>query len=71
MKSLGSPRPRAPRHPTEAPEAVAQRADRLIDQEQLPVIIIDEAEESVSLAILQFPLWLAFAPDPKEPPMLY
>ncbi|MEM7771519.1 MAG: DUF3086 domain-containing protein [Cyanobacteria bacterium P01_A01_bin.37] len=55
----------------EAPEAVAQRADRLIDQEQLPVIIIDEAEEAVSLAILQFPLWLAFAPDPKEPPAFY
>jgi hypothetical protein len=55
----------------EAPEAVAQRADRLIDQEQLPIIIIDEAEEAVSLSILQFPLWLAFAPDPKEPPMLY
>lgn len=55
----------------EAPEAVSQRADRLIDQDLLPVIIIDEAEESISLAILQFPLWLAFAPDPKEPPMLY
>ncbi|MGB3494179.1 MAG: DUF3086 domain-containing protein [Elainellaceae cyanobacterium] len=55
----------------EAPEAVAQRADRLIDQEQLPVIIVDEAEEAVSLAILQFPLWLAFAPDPKDPIITY
>lgn len=55
----------------EAAEAVAQRADRLIDQEQLPVIIIDEAEEAVSLSILQFPLWLAFAPDPKDPGVLY
>ncbi|MEO1521721.1 MAG: DUF3086 domain-containing protein [Cyanobacteria bacterium J06633_2] len=55
----------------EAPEAVAQRADRLIDQDQLPVIIVDEAEEAVSLSILQFPLWLAFAPDPKEPQSFY
>ncbi|MEB3210359.1 MAG: DUF3086 domain-containing protein [Leptolyngbyaceae bacterium] len=55
----------------EAPEAVAQRADRLIDQEQLPIIIVDEAEEAISLSILQFPLWLAFAPDPKEPPPFY
>lgn len=55
----------------EAPEAVAQRADRLIDQGHLPIIIVDEAEDSVSLSILQFPLWLVFAPDPKEPPILY
>ncbi len=55
----------------EAPEAIAQRADRLIDQELLPIIIVDEAEEAVSLSILQFPLWLAFAPDPKDPMGMY
>jgi hypothetical protein len=27
--------------------------------------VIDDSEEQISLALLQFPLWLAFAPDPK------
>ena len=49
----------------EAPEALAQKADRLMKANQLPLIIIDDSEEQISLAMLQFPLWLAFAPDPK------
>ncbi|BCL36136.1 DUF3086 domain-containing protein [Nostoc sp. MS1] len=49
----------------EAPEALAQKADRLVKANQLPVILIDDSEEQISLALLQFPLWLAFAPDPK------
>ncbi|MFM7424123.1 MAG: DUF3086 domain-containing protein [Elainella sp.] len=52
----------------EAPEPLAQRAERLVKQKQLPLIIIDETEEYVSVALLQFPLWLAFAPDPTAPP---
>jgi chaperonin cofactor prefoldin len=55
----------------EAPEALAQRADRLVSQGQLPLILIDEAEEQVSLSLLQFPLWLAFAPDPAEPSIVF
>lgn len=55
----------------EATEPLAQRADRLVKQKQLPLIIIDEAEERVSLSILQFPMWLAFAPDPNRPAPLY
>lgn len=56
----------------EAPEPLAQRADRLVKQKQLPLIIIDETEEFVSVSLLQFPLWLAFAPDPTAPnPMMY
>ncbi|MGJ3247229.1 MAG: DUF3086 domain-containing protein [Elainellaceae cyanobacterium] len=55
----------------EAPEALSQRADRLIGQGQLPFIVIDEAEDQVSLSLLQFPLWLAFASDPMEPPMMF
>ncbi|MEB3355235.1 MAG: DUF3086 domain-containing protein [Synechococcales bacterium] len=55
----------------EAPEAVAQRADRLVAQNQLPFIVIDEAEEKINLSLLQFPLWLAFAPDPSEPPPVF
>ncbi|MBD2346101.1 DUF3086 domain-containing protein [Anabaena subtropica] len=49
----------------EAPEALAQKADRLVKANQLPLILIDDSEEQISLALLQFPLWLAFAPDPK------
>ena len=56
----------------EAPEALAQRAERLVKQKQLPLIIVDETEEYISVALLQFPLWLAFAPDPNAPsPSLY
>jgi hypothetical protein len=49
----------------EAPTALAQKADRLVKANQLPLIIIDDSEEQISLGLLQFPLWLAFAPDPK------
>lgn len=51
----------------EAPEPLVQRADRLVKQKQLPLIIVDESEEMISLSLLQFPLWLAFAPDPMNP----
>ncbi len=49
----------------EAP-ALVQKADRLLDQKQLPLIIIDETEDQINLSLLQFPLWLAFAPDPQQ-----
>jgi Protein of unknown function (DUF3086) len=49
----------------ETSEALAQKADRLTKANQLPLIIIDDSEEQISLSLLQFPLWLAFAPDPK------
>jgi small-conductance mechanosensitive channel len=49
----------------EAADALAQKADRLVKANQLPLIIIDDSEEQISLGLLQFPLWLAFAPDPK------
>jgi hypothetical protein len=49
----------------ETPEALAQKAERLEKANLLPLIIIDDSEEQISLALLQFPLWLAFAPDPK------
>ncbi|MDX2214554.1 MAG: DUF3086 domain-containing protein [Oculatellaceae cyanobacterium bins.114] len=53
----------------EAPEPLAQRADRLVKQKQLPLIIMDESEEVINLSLLQFPLWLAFAADPNNPVM--
>ncbi|MBW4612515.1 MAG: DUF3086 domain-containing protein [Desmonostoc vinosum HA7617-LM4] len=49
----------------ETSEALAQKADRLVKANQMSLIIIDDSEEQISLSILQFPLWLAFAPDPK------
>lgn len=49
----------------EDPEPLAQRADRMVKDGLLPVIVIDETEEEVSLSLLQFPLWLAFAPNPQ------
>jgi hypothetical protein len=53
----------------EAPEPMAQRAERLLDAGRLPLIIIDESEDTVALSLLQFPLWLAFAADLSNPPM--
>jgi len=51
----------------DAPEPLAQRADRIRAEGGLPLIVVDEAEAVISLALLQFPLWLAFAPDPANP----
>jgi hypothetical protein len=45
--------------------ALSQRADRLIKDGLLPVIVIDETEDLISLSMLQYPLWLAFSPNPQ------
>ncbi len=50
----------------ESPEALIQKAERLTDENQIPLVLIDETEEQVDLALLQFPLWLAFVPDSKQ-----
>ncbi|QDZ41211.1 DUF3086 domain-containing protein [Euhalothece natronophila Z-M001] len=50
----------------ESPESLVQRADRIIENEDLPLIIIDQSENEVDLSLLQFPLWLAFAKDFQE-----
>ncbi|MEB3233337.1 MAG: DUF3086 domain-containing protein [Leptolyngbyaceae bacterium] len=47
----------------EAPEALTQRAERLIQQRRRPLILIDNSQDMVHLSLLQYPLWLAFAPD--------
>jgi len=49
----------------EASEALAMKAERLVKANQMPLIIVDDSEEQISLSLLQFPLWLAFAPDPQ------
>ena len=51
----------------ESPESMVQRAERLMDNGYLPMLIIDESENNLPLAALQFPLWLVFAPDPANP----
>ncbi len=55
----------------DAPEPLAQRAERISAEGGLPLIVVDEAEAVISLALLQFPLWLAFAPDPMNPSAEY
>jgi hypothetical protein len=49
----------------DAPEVVVQRAERLIEEKLLPLIIIDETEELLNLSVLKFPLWMAFASSAK------
>ncbi|MFB2897548.1 DUF3086 domain-containing protein [Aerosakkonemataceae cyanobacterium BLCC-F50] len=51
----------------EAPEPLAIKAERIVKEGDLPLIIIDETEDKINLSVLQFPLWLAFAPDPQSP----
>jgi Protein of unknown function (DUF3086) len=48
----------------EDPEALVQRADRIVANKEMPLIIIDNSEGQIGLSILQYPLWLAFAADP-------
>ncbi|MCZ8161875.1 MAG: DUF3086 domain-containing protein, partial [Microcystis sp. LE19-196.1B] len=50
----------------ESPEALIQKAERLIDDKYSPLIIIDDTEERLNFALLQFPYWLAFAPEPQQ-----
>ncbi len=50
----------------ETAEATAQKAERLQKEEQLSLIVIDSTDAQVSLSLLQFPLWLAFIPDPQQ-----
>jgi hypothetical protein len=49
----------------EAAEPLVQKADRLLKDGLMPLIVIDETEDQINLSLLQFPLWLAFAPDPQ------
>ncbi len=50
----------------EAPEQLALKAERLDKDGFLPLIVVDETEEMINLALLQFPLLLAFAPSPQQ-----
>ena len=50
----------------EDPEALVSKVDRIVANKEMPLIIIDNSEGQISLSILQYPLWLAFAPDPSQ-----
>ena len=50
----------------ERAEGVIERADRLEDNDEVPLIIIDASEPRVEVPILQFPLWLAFVGSSEE-----
>ena len=50
----------------ERPEGVIERADRLEENDEVPLIIIDASETTIDVPILQFPLWLAFVGSPEE-----
>ncbi len=50
----------------ERADGVVERADRLEERGEVPLILIDAAERSIEIPVLQFPLWLAFAADPEE-----
>ncbi len=47
----------------EDPDPLCLKGDRLVTEGQMPVVIIDEAEEVISLDMLRFPLLLAFGRD--------
>lgn len=49
----------------ESDNSLAVKAERLVKAGELPLIIVDDSEEAISLSLLQFPLLLAFAPDPQ------
>ena len=50
----------------EQPEALVQKAERVLEEELLPLVIIDETENTINLSLLQYPLWLAFAPEANQ-----
>ena len=50
----------------ERSDGLIEKADRLEERGELPLIIIDAAEISIEIPILQFPIWLAFAGSANE-----
>ena len=50
----------------DSPDIMVQRAERLLADKLLPIIIIDETEELLNLSVLKFPIWLAFASKNKS-----
>lgn len=49
----------------EDPEPLATKGDRLLNEGQIPIVIMDEAEEYISVDMLRFPMLIAFSLDPQ------
>lgn len=47
----------------ETTEALIQKGDRIVEEKDIPLVIMDQSDDKVSLSLLKFPLWLAFAPE--------
>lgn len=47
----------------ETPSSLNQKAERMIEEQDLPLIIMDQTDDQINLSLLQFPLWLAFASE--------
>ncbi len=52
----------------EDPEPLTLKGDRLVSEDLMPLVIIDEAEEYISLDLLRFPFLLGFGRDPQAKP---
>jgi Protein of unknown function (DUF3086) len=55
----------------EAPDPLTIKAEKIMAERDMPFIIMDDSEGYVSLALLQYPIWLAFAPEPNPYPNDY
>jgi Protein of unknown function (DUF3086) len=47
----------------EEPEPLALKAEKIEADRDMPFIILDDSDGLVSLALLKYPIWLAFAPE--------
>jgi hypothetical protein len=52
----------------EDPDPLSLKGDRLVSEGLTPLVIIDEAEEYISVDLLRFPLILAYGRDPQTKP---
>ncbi|OIP69438.1 MAG: hypothetical protein AUK48_14580 [Oscillatoriales cyanobacterium CG2_30_44_21] len=53
----------------EDPEPLATKGDRLVKEQLMPIVVIDESEELIAVDLLRFPLLIAFggAPESRTP----
>ncbi len=52
----------------EDPEPLATKGDRLVKEGQMPLVVIDESEDVISVDLLRFPLLIAFGGAPEYKP---
>lgn len=49
----------------EDPEPLANKGDRFVKEDLMPLVVIDESEEFIAVDLLRFPLVIAFGRDPE------